>query len=65
MLTEPATDRLLEEGRKLGGRRTKGEAPRAALNECVLRQKQMKLLTVFGNHGLRFSLYKYEWTKRL
>jgi hypothetical protein len=41
-------DRLIEEARKTGGHRTKKEAVTKALEEYVKRNKQLKIIEVFG-----------------
>lgn len=41
-------DRLIEQARKLGRRRTKKEAVTAALDEYIQRRKQIEVLSLFG-----------------
>jgi hypothetical protein len=41
-------DRLIEEARKTGGHKTKKEAVTRALEEYVKRNKQLKIIEVFG-----------------
>jgi hypothetical protein len=44
-------DRAIEEARKLGRHRTKKETVTAALDECIQRRKQQKILSIFGTIG--------------
>ena len=41
-------DRLIEEARRLGQHRTKRETVTAALEEYILRRKQLDVLSLFG-----------------
>jgi Arc/MetJ family transcription regulator len=41
-------DKLIEEARRTGGHRTRGEAVTTALEEYIRRHKQEKILAAFG-----------------
>lgn len=53
MATNMTTDdRLSEEARRAGKHKTKKEAVRAALCECIQRRKQVRILEAFGSFEL-------------
>ena len=41
-------DKLIEEAQRVGGHKTKKDAVNAALEEYILRRKQLKILDLFG-----------------
>jgi Arc/MetJ family transcription regulator len=62
MLTSLAIDdRLLEEARRVGGRRTKKAAVTEALEEYIQRRKQAEILKLFGT--VEFDP-KYDYKKQ-
>jgi hypothetical protein len=44
----PIDDKLIEEARRAGGHRAKKGAVTTALEECIRRHKQRKILAAFG-----------------
>lgn len=56
-------DRLIEDARKLGNHRTKGEALTAALEEYIQRRKQQEILSLFGTIDFDPS-YSYKRERR-
>lgn len=58
-------EKLLEEAKKIGGKRTKKETVNEALLEYVQRRKQKNIIELFGNIDYEKGYdYKRERTKR-
>ena len=53
-------DRLIEEARKVGRRRTKKETVTAALDEYIKQRKQQDILLLFGTIDYDDSCYDYK-----